>query len=158
MTNSTDELDVLKRDRGILKSRLTRITSYMNDVNNHQNLTQIKVRYNSIEKILKEFEILKNNIVALINETSSDLKELETLYFKEISRMYGLLYGQVTVPQVNQNDSLSSNVNSEHNNIRLPTIELVSFNGAFDKWLEFHDSFQSMVHNCICYIFIRNCS
>lgn len=40
-----------------------------------------------------------------------------------------------------------SSVNAYQNSVRLSRIELVSFNGAFDKWLEFHDSLKSMVYN-----------
>lgn len=158
--SNEDELALLKRDRGVLKSRLTRFAKYMSEETHHQDLTQIKLRIENIEGILKEFEIKQNKIVALTGVEGNELEDFEFVYNEEMTRAHTILYGptrQIT-NRNSSNDQISENSNChampstfsvDQTSVRLPRIELISFNGAFDKWLEFHDSFKSMVHNNI---------
>lgn len=102
-----------------------------------------------------EFEKLQGEINSLSATESAgkELDEFESLYFTEITRAHELLNNHTNVPtnmlsvQSSSHGDIRSVQDNEQNNIRLPKIELSTFNGAFDKWLEFHDSFKSMVHN-----------
>ncbi|XP_031341102.1 uncharacterized protein LOC116169214 [Photinus pyralis] len=45
--------------------------------------------------------------------------------------------------QLNNSASQSSSTHQ----VKLPTIHLPTFEGAFDQWIKFHDTFQSVIHN-----------
>lgn len=61
--------------------------------------------------------------------------------------------------QIHESNSLSESVSSHNNQaltyncgnnlkgIRLPTIKLPTFDGNYSNWLEFHYTFNSLIHN-----------
>lgn len=52
--------------------------------------------------------------------------------------------GQVNSVNLDQLNSLNlSQINSQ---IKLPTIQLPNFKGSYENWLEFHDTFDSLIH------------
>lgn len=38
-------------------------------------------------------------------------------------------------------------VSSANHSVKLPTISLPAFDGSYDKWMHFHDTYQSLIHN-----------
>ncbi|XP_063989072.1 uncharacterized protein LOC135168624 [Diachasmimorpha longicaudata] len=138
------ELTKLKTLTGALKSRLTRFTSFLHDPFNQTKKTEIRVRFTKIESILEEFESITQSIDTLTGIESNDYEEFEKIFYEVVSRAHDFMEksNSTLVPQ----QSIAE-VNS-HNNpqLRLPRIELTTFNGAFDKWLSFINHFNSMVH------------
>lgn len=137
------ETKKLIKQRTSIKSQLTRFKRFLETYNNEK--SQLLIRMKSCENLFESF-----NAIQLDIETITDCEEqieeraaFEEMYFELLSKAQELLSEDSTVNNENQN----SNNASVLNNIKLPTIELPSFSGAYDQWLQFYDTFNSLIHN-----------
>lgn len=48
---------------------------------------------------------------------------------------------------MNESTTVTNLKSSSNNSIKLPTIKLTSFDGSYDQWLEFKDTYLSLIHN-----------
>lgn len=136
-------------------------------------LFQLSERTIGLEKIKQEFDEIQTNIEL----TVKDDQELETQYqyretfenefyssiaiAKKILSDNKMLFNSNSRSvrsesvhsdsrhemEVFSTNSLQNPISENINHIKLPTINLPKFNGAFQNWLEFRDTFQSLIHN-----------
>lgn len=149
MTGS--ELEKLNRERGTLKSKLTRFNNFISDPENHTNKSEISTRLEVAKTIIDAFESVESKIESLSAEDYvSQIADFETEFYKVIAKAKNL------IEPTNHSRSSSSNIaeNSQVNNANvrptnsfLPRIELPVFKGAYDEWVPFYDKFKSIIHN-----------
>ncbi|XP_034827793.2 uncharacterized protein [Maniola hyperantus] len=157
---SDDKLELLVRDltkkRGTLKGRLTKFGTYVNsfdaNVATPQNKIDLKLRIEGATNLYREFNSIQSRIEECVNEADLDdqltqREQFEDCYYSTLSQAELL---------VNSCDGSSSGKvttfsktceNSQLRSVKLPTITLPSFDGSYEHWLEFRDTFQSLVHD-----------
>jgi hypothetical protein len=165
--SSTVESEVKKikdltKSRGIIKGRLTRFRDYVSLFNTSKQedmsdlkIKELKVRLEKNENLLFEFNEVQYQLDMLLSE--EDVSEVETFegnYYSTVSLAQHILESR----QKNQEEkegslhsarSACSNSCSNHNfsNIKLPTIKLPTYDGNYLRWLEFRDTFESLIHS-----------
>lgn len=164
------EIKALNYKKGTLKSKLTLCNKYLDQVERQINSNspiekttfyEIENRYLKLENLLSEFESVQMEIATLIfnqeEEIFDDLTEHETFeefYYKVISRCRALMDSLSPQPEISANRvaksaSRSSRESYDSNSrmhIKLPTISLPKFDGSSENWLEFRDTFSSLIH------------
>lgn len=167
------ELNKLKLKRGTIKGQLKRVRNYIESVdqNNLTNLVlgQLRIRLDRAEPLLSQFEDVQCDIDILSSESQKqgeNLLELEDTERDDFEKQYFDLisYLKLLLNRDDEQSSKSSSKGSRHSVIRvdgglapthqparqaikLPDLKLPTFNGSYEKWLEFRDAFQAIVHN-----------
>ncbi|CAH2227057.1 jg22783 [Pararge aegeria aegeria] len=141
--------DLVKK-RAIVKGRLTRFATFVNGFETNETLssqTQIdlKLRMQGATSLYIEFNQLQTQIEESVLEV--DLEEqlkqrdgLEDSYYSTLARAEGLMRKEEVT------SACSKRCHSHNDTIKLPTISVPTFDGSCGHWLEFRDTFQSLVH------------
>lgn len=120
-------------------------------------IAELKLRLEKYEKLIQEYEIVQTEI-----EISSDDLDTQTLERETFEKNYFSLLVECkeflsifdkVIPNSHSESSNSSNfdVGSSNNNkndfnVKLPEIKLPKFTGCYDNWLEFRDTFDSLIN------------
>ncbi|KAL0831492.1 hypothetical protein ABMA28_002289 [Loxostege sticticalis] len=152
----SEEKELIKR-RGSFKGRLTVFTKYLEALEvplSDSDARELQVRMGKIESLYDQYDQVQLQLECLVEEMDTQLTErarFESLYYKALSNAQGLLDEHtVKVRNLQKNDrSFHTTSPNAHNNrlVKLPTIQLPKFSGSYDNWLEFHDTFTSLIHS-----------
>lgn len=143
----------LIRKRGQIKGRLTRFVNYLASIKTSDISTQtridLKLRIKGTNNIYSEFSTVQNSIDDLVSESELDAQlnertSFEDTYYTALSQAELML--EQSSPNSSDN-SLNSMSSSGRTCIKLPTIQMPTFDGSYNTWLEFRDKFLSLVHN-----------
>lgn len=151
-----DVIRELTRRRGNIKGRLTSFKKYIMSVSSHgqDNISskvhaELKLRIVGIENLFKEFCDVQNKIEKFSSESDIDsqLKGRE-----EFENEYYSTLAEAQCIAGSQDCEFTDGMNTSRNtgtlrSIKLPTIALPSFNGSCENWLEYRDTFLSLIHN-----------
>ncbi|KAF2897664.1 hypothetical protein ILUMI_08511 [Ignelater luminosus] len=109
-------------------------------------------RLEKIELIWGEFDACQSQIETISNdETQVEHRTaFEDSYFDNVARAEQYIAN--SRPQNSSNETTSSNstiLNHSNalNNVKLPTLKLIEFNGVYTEFTQFIDSFNALVHN-----------
>nr|CAH7742544.1 unnamed protein product [Callosobruchus chinensis] len=167
---SYDDSDLLKtliKKRGSVKFRLTHLKKYLDKIEsdgtvlNELELTQLQLKADRMPRLFDEFAEIQCQIECLSDkvEQFEERVEFENAHDLSVARIKSLLgnlddskksvksdaSNESIVSGQSVRSSIQSN-NREQPNVRLPVIELPKFDGRSDKWLEFRDTFESLIH------------
>lgn len=145
----TFTLPELNIKRGSFKRQLTEFQKYVDDIadkplssliisNLSNKLQRLKTKFDQFDEIQAEIELKASDV-----EKEREIKfEIETQFDELVS---------IAESQINNlKDDLLSTTNkleSQIQSVKLPTIELPSFDGNFMHWLSFKDSFTALIHD-----------
>lgn len=158
------ELATSIKKRGTVKSKLTHFSKIISNLLKSETVTeddvmQIVERVEALKEVKFEFEDIQSNIEKLTEIANIDSQlelrhKFEDEYFKQITlakrflRKYEIKLSS-SDPRISSGDGPESQTN-EHsqssNNVRLPTINLPKYSGVYQNWLEFRDTFFSLIH------------
>lgn len=146
----TTNRDQLIRKRGVARGMLTRMQTFLDSGNT--DINQLQVRLNSLPTILSKFETVQDELESTDDfDYSEDRASFETQYFEVEAKFHELLHNiHSEADRSSDRSSSSSSIRSTHSSsaqIRLPTIELPSFDGDACKWLHYRDTFQALIVN-----------
>lgn len=163
------QLVTLHRQRGALKAKVTAFSNFLNTIKQKEpkdltvaEIRQLETRIERIVPILDRLEQLQNKIYLFpdVQEVTEMeyVSQFEDTYFTVVSEAKALLELATfddTQPEIHTSTSgvgLRSNASSVASfanlqGVKLPTINLPKFNGQYVKWLEFHDTFASLIHD-----------
>ncbi|XP_048518882.1 uncharacterized protein LOC125504899, partial [Dendroctonus ponderosae] len=153
-------LNTLKKDKRSLKTVLTRFKNFIENFNVQiQTHKELELRIEKIEPILDSFYETQRKIENLSDITDNDLDQeteaFEDTYFKYIGVAKSIVDRHIPESRNGSVDGVDttsqSQVQSLENqfqqfNIKLPPMPLPSFDGAYDQWLFFKDTFVSLIH------------
>ena len=145
-----EEKEFIKK-RGSYKGRLTMFVSYINSLDpaslTVSDISELQLRLGKIETIYNQFDEIQTCLECL-DELDIQLQErmsFESQYFACVVK------AQQIIEQFQQDDNRSkvnetvSHINN-HKLVKLPTIQLPKFSGSYNNWLEFRDTFTSLIH------------
>lgn len=152
VSQNVEDTDLLKccvKSRGILKGRLTKLANFISNIQSEQLSTQkridLKLRMQGASSLFTEFNDVQTTIEKTVRDCDLDhqltQRELfEDAYYDALARAEYLLNS------AGPSDS-SSSCSGKLKSIKLPTISMPTFDGAYEHWIEFRDTFLSLVHN-----------
>lgn len=144
------ELKELIYKRGKVKSSLTRFETFLNKPGIEN--TQLECRLQNIEKLLDDFNTIQYSIERLSNEDDLENEEIvqtqfEDMYYDLLAKGKMLIMNNLSNSNVNPvTVGQQSSSESALSNIRLPALDLPKFNGSYNNWLNFHDTFDKLIH------------
>ncbi|XP_066261359.1 uncharacterized protein [Euwallacea similis] len=151
------------RKRAALKSKMTLFKTFLGGFEKQlsdQTVTeldyrQLQTRIDALDNVLFEYEEIQAKIESEENSADVDLAErtlFTNQYFDLISRAKHHLETFLQESNdLSNNKSASSPTsirrNASHDtNVKLPPIDIPKFDGNFQTWLEYRDTFESMIH------------
>lgn len=142
---------ILTKKRAHLKSRLTRFVTFLNECeNSEQKRQEIPVRLKKIELMWKEFDEIQSGLEDSVEGEidNGEREAFEDKFYNSVTKAKGMI-PQVHVPlQGAQPPLVNQPINAiQPKKMRLPTIEIPKFDGTWEKWLPFRDTFTSMIHD-----------
>lgn len=146
-----NDLSSLKRLRGTLKGRITLLQKILVKFEvgspTPLQISELKVRLQSAQDTFKEFNSVQSKIEVLVDEQELDDQlehrdKFESSYFSTIALITEFIK---PTKETDGSESVAHNDKSTLN-IKLPDIKLPSFDGSYDHWLEFKNSYFSLIH------------
>lgn len=141
----------LTRKRASYKGRLTFFSNYLNSLDpstlSTSEVSELQLRLSRLEAMYEQYDEVQVSLECNTDNMDSQLlerSEFESIYYKSISRAQEILANYKKTDQVNSDATL---ISSNHKFVKLPTIQLPKFNGSYTNWLEFHDTFVSLIHS-----------
>lgn len=148
------KLKDLNKRRGSIRQRLTVFEKYLQplldltEVNNVK-VNELRLRLSTVRELCSSFDDIQTQIELLVDDDSSELQmnERETTE----SRFYELIAsGQALLEHFekkNADESLSHKSNrTSVVKLKLPPIQIPSFEGDHGNWLSFRDTYLSLIH------------
>ncbi|XP_035457052.2 uncharacterized protein LOC118280784 [Spodoptera frugiperda] len=152
--------DKLVKRRSSMKAKLTTFSAYLNVLKSCDNLSNLQIieletRFDKFNALYTEFDELQTEI-----EVSSDKPDeayatrdqFEQQYYSLVALARSLLPG--TDGKSQHRDSTGSEATvlggTKTNFVRLPRIDLPHFDGSYQNWLEYRDTFISLIHDSSC--------
>lgn len=135
------ELKELSRKRGVIKAQLTRLESFIHGFTNEK-LSQIPTRLEKCGDWWNEFENIQFQIETLDDSEDQLLERdsFENAYFDVVSRLKALLNLATSSGRAQEVHPRTSNTE-----VKLPVMEIPTFYGSYKEWLEFYDTFNTLV-------------
>jgi hypothetical protein len=146
------KLNSLKRKQEVFRSRLLRLSSFVDEFNPDQNISLVRARLEVARDAFEEFNKLHDEIedyipIADLDAQNDERLIFEELFFNTISKIDSLLKANEMAKLTNQINQDAVVNSSRNDRIKLTTISLPEFSGSFEKWLSFRDSFNKLIHN-----------
>lgn len=145
-----EDLKDLVFKRGLIKSSLTRFKNFI-ESDKSSNKSQLNNRLIRFKEIIAEFDSVQASIELVDTECddhSVEREQFEDSYFDLLEKAEQLLSPH-ELPHLDRHSS--ADVHSQHsihtNQVKLPTIQLPTFSGKYEDWLQFHELFQSVIEN-----------
>lgn len=146
----SERIPLLKKQRGAVKCRLTLFEKYFNKLLEGGRLSseqtvELQLRYIALTELFKEYNSIQVEIENIVDEC--DLlphleyrEQFESSYYHVLAATKQLLRDENKDigPQTFSNNPVS---------IKLPEIKLPIFDGSYDRWLEFRNSYKTMIHS-----------
>ncbi|VEN60332.1 unnamed protein product [Callosobruchus maculatus] len=150
------ELEVYKNQRKTLKGSLTRQKTSFDHLNKDNldtaTIYELEVRLTRIESIWNEFNEVQTLIesIELSHDDEVHRQEFEDKYFKLVGQINSVIRKHNLEPEIRLEqgsvvNSGSAVANTVNNLVKLPPIKIPTFDGQYHNWLEFKDSFLSLV-------------
>lgn len=161
----TDESEIktLHYKRGHIKAQLTLFSKFLEQLDstkftNYQ-ANNLQQRLDRINPLFDEFLNIQLQLELIDPEKEKDANELELFqnaYF-DLSARATEIISEFNAEQLsNASNADQQELNSTHSsqissrrvtNVKLPRIDLPTFDGTFTLWRQFSDSFTAMIHN-----------
>ncbi|XP_022827331.1 uncharacterized protein LOC111357037 isoform X2 [Spodoptera litura] len=145
------------KKRASIKAKLTQFNSYLSVSKSCEKLSEVQIveieyRLNIFENLYEKYDALQDELEALVEDPSeqyAEREEFEKLYYSLVASARQLISGARKLLEGDSANEVDSCISSthKHNSIRLPKIDLPKYSGSYRDWLEFSDTFVSIVHN-----------
>ncbi|KAJ8704739.1 hypothetical protein PYW07_011927 [Mythimna separata] len=157
------KLKELISKRGSIRGRVTKFKSNLDSLTSLESISELEIsklalKLSKIEALFIEFDEVQNLIE--INNTEIQSSELITRDLIENDFYHCIALAQNLIKknsiiQEDENNSQNKSVATCHHNdhscnalgFKLPVIKIPNFDGTYFKWLEFKETFVSLVHN-----------
>lgn len=154
------ELKDLLTSRSSIKGRITKFKNYLTIVSNKSELNNIElaelsIKLSRFESLSVKFDNLQNNIEILSPDViDCEIDERESIehdIIVNIAKAKTLIddYNNHQNQQRRESTANESQCLLDHQDIsfKLPQIQICKFDGSYFRWMEFRDTFESLIHN-----------
>ncbi|XP_053617910.1 uncharacterized protein LOC128679591 [Plodia interpunctella] len=161
-TKLAKQLKELNIKRSSVKGQITKFKNFVSNVSQNRDLTslelaELSVKLSRFEALSLRFDDLQSQIEVLNSDNlQSEIDERENI---EHEFVVNIAASKKIVDDYNKNSQqldssfheASAHYNTEYAEtcqvgFKLPQIQISKFNGTYFHWLEFHDTFESLIH------------
>lgn len=149
-----ENLKTLLQKRSCIKGRITTFSKYLETIKliETQNLSKVLIselefKLSRFKEVLVQFDDLKNEIEILDSTQLEENEKIEDEFCSYISRAQNIIDNFNDLNKDSNSSYHNSASCTTYSNIKLPTIQLPSFDGNHLKWMEFRDTFDSLINN-----------
>ncbi|XP_076626840.1 uncharacterized protein LOC143344559 [Colletes latitarsis] len=145
-------LTALIRERGQLKATLTRFANFFETSASVTPIDSLEKRLRINETVYNKFDSVQSKIELAVADTQDEAihaafrDTFETTYFDLMARVEGYIARSRASAQPSPSPSTASAPTELPATPQLPTIVLSEFNGDYNNWLRFRDTFVSLIH------------
>ncbi|XP_043264279.1 uncharacterized protein LOC122404409 [Colletes gigas] len=145
-------LTALIRERGQLKATLTRFANFFDTSASVTPIDSLERRLRINEAVYDKFDNVQSRIELAVAKTQDEAMHaafrdtFETTYFDLMARVDGYITRSRASTQPLPSPSVTSASTEILATPRLPTIVLPEFDGDYNNWLRFRDTFVSLIH------------
>ncbi|XP_055614826.1 uncharacterized protein LOC129761144 [Toxorhynchites rutilus septentrionalis] len=135
-----------------LVDSLKRIERFLHDYVPEQHLHEVPLRLERLEKVWESYEVVQEELEELDDSEDAAQKNLEMraqveeLYLRVKAGLASKIPSPPPTPAIAGFPAAPA-AQPVFANIKLPAISLPEFDGDFNNWLTFHDTFVSMIHS-----------
>ncbi|KAI5637046.1 putative peptidase (DUF1758) domain-containing protein [Phthorimaea operculella] len=159
MAKHEEVLSQLKNKRKSCKRKFTLFEKYINNLKDLESINdiqrgEISLRLANTESLLQEFESVQLEIESYLEEdeiSDDELEQFQTRYYSIVALAKHLSQDDAESSKSSHHSSSSLKSlpknNYANNAVKLPTISLPSFDGSVENWLEYRDTYLSLIHN-----------
>lgn len=149
----------LIKKRSSLKAKLTIFKNYLSGLYSCTSLSPLQCReldgrLNKFDALYDEFDDLQTEIEMLSDKPDAEMfaerVEFEDQYHAQVALARSLLADNHVQDCSGSAVGSPSGGTNKNNFVRLPKIDLPHFDGSFQYWLEFRDTFISLIHSNDC--------
>lgn len=146
--------------RGGIHHRLTNIKKFVIEKFVPAEIKEVEdlyIRLENLEVCKKEYGEIQCEILCKIDKAENQdewLKQIqkgddfEELYF-EVNAMLKKNINSLVVVKSNDKEVASGTGSMMNHAVNLPAITLPTFDGSYEKWINFQDTFQSVIHDSV---------
>ncbi|XP_029670495.1 uncharacterized protein LOC115239851 [Formica exsecta] len=143
--------DELIRKRTTIKAKLTSFQSFLKKLENEPTkCKELSIRLERAENLLTEYEDIQSQIEMMTKEIDVDERtKFEDSYYTIIAlerqaNSVGQQATHSTAPLAAA--PLAADITAQTNSLlKLPNIDLPTFNGEYDQWVTFRDTFEAII-------------
>lgn len=139
-------IDELTRKRATVKARLTSFQSFLKKLENEPTKCQeLPIRLERAERLLSEYEEIQSQIEIITKEIDLDERtKFEDTYYTIIT--LGRQANSLGRPSTSPIAPLATDITAHTNSLlKLPNIDLPTFNGEYEQWITFRDTFEAII-------------
>lgn len=146
------DIKKLNKTRGTIQHRVTNIKKFFDNQKEGElfDIVSLENRLETLESLYKEFYAIHSEILNEIEDEDEDTMNTAV----EKGDQFQELYYEVKLLLSKSIKSLCTSLKGHvgetvgnHHSVKLPTIILPTFDGSYEKWLNFHDTYSSLIHN-----------
>lgn len=151
----TSNKDLLAK-RGYIKGSVTRIITFLEKYEADKvcagelisRLEKLENKWSEYENVYLQLIVLDEND-QLKDDLNKELEEFENLFYLTRSKLTEMITnatpGTSSSSPSLYNTAHSANFNTNTPAVKLPVINLPTFNGCYESWFSFHDTFVSLI-------------
>lgn len=146
----------LKKKRASYKAKLTQFKKYFDSISvcsklSSSHIAELNLRLEKIEEMYNEYDSIQLSIETQMdisdNDEYQEREDFEQQYFKTVASARDLLSRNSSAEAADVKASVtSSGFAGGGLSLKLPIIHLPTFSGRLQDWLEFHDTYNSLIH------------
>lgn len=139
-----ERLNKLITERHVLIEKLNRFEEFVNNRLEEAPKPELELRLSNIKKCFTDF----NRVQGVLE--SNNTEEAKKSTRRDFEEKYYIIVPRIQVELNQRFRSLNSSridINDNLQSVDLPKVELNSFAGDYSKWMNFHSSFITLVHN-----------
>lgn len=157
---SEAKLKELIKKRSSMKAKLTHFNNYFTVIQSSTSLSDVQIaeldcRLNKIDSLYGAYDELQTEVESISEDQDLQFKERESFesqFYTLVSSAHTLLNSsaQRREPRPGSAASVGAGHGADtanHDFVRLPKIDMPHFGGDFQYWLEFRDTYLSLIHN-----------
>ncbi|XP_043587608.1 uncharacterized protein LOC122569959 [Bombus pyrosoma] len=142
----TDKITSLRRKRGFQISRFMTLSKQLDEYeqSNRRNKASVTAYKSLLDDTWKQYRALQDELEDLGERADSRVSDITNIYYYLVVRLHILMDNAPASSSSKSPSSDSPNV-AEPTAIKLPEIQLSTFDGAIENWHSFYDAFSSMI-------------
>lgn len=141
-------VEELTRKRAAVKSKLTSFQSFIKRLETDASKgRELPLRLERAERLLTEYETIQHEIEAISNFDLEERTKFEDAYYTIITFAREMIarLNPRSVPGASTSVVTSDVMIHTNSLLKLPDINLPTFNGDYDKWVTFRDTFEAII-------------
>lgn len=155
------DLKTLTKQRATLKTKVTQFITYLDSLNccpklNRIQVGELNIRLSKMEELYSDYDNVQSdieNVCEIPDDQYKDREGFESRYFGVIAQAREVLARNQASAGADAAEGLDAGsvtgsgiAHQGGPKLKLPTIHLPTFSGQYQDWLEFHDTFSSLIH------------